>query len=82
MQENTPQNTPAQGMVELKGVEIKISRKKVIKLNDDMWGSYKYLKEAEVAHPGDVIVPFKLVRLSNDGTYAIIVKVVNVNDKE
>jgi len=79
MQENTPSNTPAPG-VEIKGVEIPISHKykKAIKLNNDMWTSCKFLKG--VAGPGDFLIPLGVVRLiNNSDTFAIIVKVINVD---
>ena len=79
MQEDTPSNTAPENNVVIKGVEIKISRKrKATKLNDDMWGSYKFLKG--VAGPGDFLIPLGVVRLiNNNDTFAIIVKVINVS---
>ncbi|MFP3045642.1 MAG: hypothetical protein RXR03_08585 [Thermocladium sp.] len=51
-----------------------------MKLNDDMWTSCKILKG--VAGPGDFLIPLGVIRLiNNDDTFAIIVKVVNVNGK-
>ena len=81
MQEDTPtapgENNVVIKGVEIKGVEIKIPRKKAIKLNNDLWGSYKFLKG--VAGPGDFLIPLSVIRLDNNDTYAIIVKVINVD---
>jgi len=79
MQEDTPSNTPTPDNVVIKGVEIEIPRKykKAIKLNGDWWGSYKFLKG--VAGPGDFLIPLSAIRLDNNDTYAIIVKVINVS---
>jgi len=70
------ENTPAQS-VEIKGVKIEIPPK-MIRLNHDMWGTYKYLEG--VASPGDFLLTLGALRLDN-GDIAIIVKVINVNGK-
>jgi len=79
MQENTPaQGTPAQGEIkELKGVEIEIPPK-MIRLNRDMWGTYKYFEK--FARAGDFLLVLGALRLDNDNdTFAIIVKVINMD---
>jgi len=79
MQEDTPSNTPApENNVVIKGVMVEIPRKykKAVKFNDDMWTSCKFLKG--VAGPGDFLIPLSAIRLDNNDTYAIIVKVINV----
>jgi len=80
MQEDTPAPDNVENNVVIKGVEIEIPRKykKATKLNDDWWGSYKFLKG--VAGPGDFLIPLGVVRLiNNDDTFAIIVKVINID---
>jgi hypothetical protein len=81
MQENTPApENNVENNVVIKGVAIEIPRKykKATKLNDDMWTSCKFLKG--VAGPGDFLIPLGVVRLiNNDDTFAIIVKVINVD---
>jgi len=80
MQEDTPSNTPApENNVVIKGVMVEIPRKykKAVKFNDDMWTSCKFLKG--VAGPGDFLIPLSAIRLDNNDTYAIIVKVINVS---
>ena len=77
MQEKTPaQGTPAQGEIkELKGVEIGIPPK-MIRLNRDMWGTYKYFEK--FARAGDFLLVLGALRLDN-GNLAIIVKVINMD---
>jgi len=68
---------PAQGKIkEIKGVVIEIPWRKAIRLNDDLWGPYKYLKG--IVSPDDYLIPLYVLRLNND-TFAIVVKVINVN---
>ena len=67
MQANTPE-TPEK--------EINLERK-VIKLNEVGWGSYRYLKE--VAGPGNFLIPMRLSKM-NDDTYILVFKVVKAED--
>ena len=56
--------------------EINLERK-VVKLNEVMWGSYRYLKG--VLGSGDFIIPMRLNRMDND-TYVLVFKVVKAED--
>ncbi len=67
MELNTPE-TPEK--------EINLERK-VVKLNEVMWGSYRYLRG--VLGPGDFIIPMRLNRMDND-TYVLVFKVVKAED--
>jgi len=69
MQTNTPESeTPEK--------EINLERK-VVKLNEVMWGSYRYLRG--ILGPGDFIIPMRLNRMDND-TYVLVFKVVKAED--
>jgi hypothetical protein len=52
---------------------------KAIRLNESMWGSYKYL--APIAKPGDYIIPLRLSNAGND-TWILTFKLIRVREAE
>jgi len=58
--------------------EIQIERK-AIRLNESMWGSYKYL--SPIAKPGDYIIPLSASNQGND-VWLVAIKVINVKKEK
>jgi hypothetical protein len=58
--------------------EIQIERK-AIRLNESMWGSYKYL--SPIAKPGDYIIPLGASNQGND-VWLVAIKVINVKKEK
>ena len=68
------QNTEnTQNMEEIQ-IEIK-----AIRLNESMWGSYKYL--SPIAKPGDYIIPLRLSNAGN-GTWILTFKLIRIREPE
>ena len=58
--------------------EIQIEAK-AIRLNESMWGSYKFL--SPIAKPGDYIIPLRLFNAGND-VWMLAIKVIRVREAE
>jgi len=58
--------------------EIQIERK-AIRLNESMWGSYKYL--SPIAKPGDYILPLEASNAGND-IWLVAIKVIRIREAE
>jgi hypothetical protein len=52
---------------------------KAIRLNESMWGSYKYL--SPIAKPGDYIIPLRLSNAGND-VWILTFKLIRVREAE
>ena len=70
------QNTEKPQNTEETNQEIQLEPK-AIRLNESMWGSYKYL--SPIAKPGDYIIPLGASNAGND-VWLIAVKIISVRE--